>query len=58
MALVERGVDVLGKGDAQLKGDLNAWLKARERVPAERLLLTRYESLILSWYGMKELTLQ
>ncbi len=44
MALVERGVNVLGKGDTQLKGDLNAWLRSREKVPAERLLLTRYES--------------
>jgi hypothetical protein len=41
MALVERGVDVLGKGDTQLKADLNAWLTAREMVPVERLLLTR-----------------
>jgi len=41
MALVERGMDVLGKGDAQLKGDLNAWLKSRKEVPAEKLLLTR-----------------
>jgi hypothetical protein len=44
MALVERGVDVLGKKDPQLKGDLNSWLKSREKVPAERLLLTRYKS--------------
>jgi len=42
MALVERGVDVLGKGEAQLKGDLNAWLLSREKAPAEKLLLTRY----------------
>ncbi|KAE9369567.1 hypothetical protein N431DRAFT_413704 [Stipitochalara longipes BDJ] len=41
MALVERGVDVLGKGEAQLKGDLNAWLLSREKAPAEKLLLTR-----------------
>jgi len=44
MALVERGVDVLGKEDPQLKGDLDAWLKSREKVSAERLLLTRYKS--------------
>jgi len=44
MALVERGVDVLGKGEAQLKGDLNAWLLSREKAPAEKLLLTRYIS--------------
>jgi hypothetical protein len=41
MALVERGVDILGKGDAQLKRDLNAWLLSREKAPAEKLLLTR-----------------
>lgn len=41
MALVERGVDVLGKGGAKLKGDLNAWLLSREKAPAEELLLTR-----------------
>jgi LETM1-like protein len=43
MALVERGVDVLGKGDALLKANLNAWLLSREKAPAEKLLLTRYE---------------
>ena len=43
MALVERGVDVLSKGEAQLKGHLNAWLLSREKVPVEKLLLTRYE---------------
>lgn len=41
MALVERGVDVLGKGDALLKANLNAWLLSREKIPAENLLLTR-----------------
>jgi hypothetical protein len=44
MALVERGVDVLGKGDALLKANLNAWLLSREKAPAEKLLLTRYEN--------------
>jgi hypothetical protein len=43
MALVERGVDVLSKGEAQLKGHLNAWLLSREKAPVEKLLLTRYE---------------
>ena len=41
MALVERGIDILGKDELQLKADLNAWLRSREKVPAERLLLTR-----------------
>jgi hypothetical protein len=43
MALVERGVNVLGRGDKELKGDLSAWLKSAEKVPVEKLLLTRYE---------------
>lgn len=42
MALVERGLDVLGRQEKGLKGDLNAWLKSREKVSVERLLLTRY----------------
>jgi hypothetical protein len=41
MALVERGVDVVGKGDKELRGHLNAWLKSTEMVPVERLILTR-----------------
>lgn len=41
MALVERGIDILGKDEPQLKADLNAWLGSREKVPAERLFLTR-----------------
>ena len=41
MACVERGVDVLGKSDEQLRMNLDAWLKAAEEVPVERLLLTR-----------------
>jgi hypothetical protein len=41
MALVERGVDVLGKKEGQLRGDLTAWLRSREKVGVERLLLTR-----------------
>ena len=41
MALIERGIDVLGKKDGELKGDLNAWLRSSEKVPVERLLLTR-----------------
>ncbi|KAH7382865.1 hypothetical protein BKA64DRAFT_697454 [Cadophora sp. MPI-SDFR-AT-0126] len=41
MALVERGVDVLGKEAKGLKGELGAWLKSREKASVERLLLTR-----------------
>jgi hypothetical protein len=42
MALVERGVDVLGKRDSLLEADLGAWLKSKEKAPVERLLLARY----------------
>lgn len=45
MALVERGVDVLGREAKGMKGELSAWLKSREKVPVERLLLTRYGEL-------------
>jgi hypothetical protein len=41
--LVEKEVDVLGKGETLLKEDLNNWLKSRKEASAERLLLTRYE---------------
>ncbi|TVY57592.1 hypothetical protein LCER1_G001699 [Lachnellula cervina] len=41
MALVERGVDVLGKPLKDLRADLIAWLKSRDTAPVERLLLTR-----------------
>ena len=41
MALVERGVDVLGKDSSYMRGHLNAWLMSREIAPAEKLLLTR-----------------
>ncbi|TVY49263.1 hypothetical protein LOCC1_G000827, partial [Lachnellula occidentalis] len=41
MALVERGVDVLGKSSESLRADLIAWLKSRESAPVEKLLLTR-----------------
>lgn len=40
-ALEERGLNVLGKNDGQLKGLLKAWLRGRERGPVTRLLLTR-----------------
>ncbi|KAL3426271.1 hypothetical protein PVAG01_03063 [Phlyctema vagabunda] len=41
MALVERGIDVLGKDDKSLRSDLASWLKSRQKAPVERLLLTR-----------------
>ncbi|KAI9754087.1 MAG: U3 snoRNP protein [Chaenotheca gracillima] len=43
MALVERGVDTLGTGDAQQKDSLKHWLRAttRARSPILQLLLTR-----------------
>ncbi|KAH6677410.1 hypothetical protein B0J14DRAFT_651300 [Halenospora varia] len=41
MALVERGVDVLGRSEKVLRGDLEAWLRSREQAPVMRLLLTR-----------------
>lgn len=40
MALVERGMDVLNRGESQLRGDMNAWLRSQKEGP-ERLLLTR-----------------
>jgi hypothetical protein len=42
MACVERGINVIGHSDAQVKANLEAWLKSRETVCVERLLLTRY----------------
>lgn len=42
MASVERGIDILGKETAALKGSLDSWLRSAEEVPVERLLLTRY----------------
>jgi len=41
MALVERGVDVMGKSKEQLRASLKAWIKSREKSSVERLLLTR-----------------
>lgn len=41
MALEERGLDVLGKNDQQLRGLLMAWLRAREKRPLLTLFLTR-----------------
>jgi len=41
MALEERGLDLLGKNDQQLRGLLRAWLRAREERPLMTLFLTR-----------------
>lgn len=41
MALVERGVDILGKNETWLRGHLGAWMKCREKSAVEALLLTR-----------------
>jgi hypothetical protein len=42
MALAERGVDILGKSEAQLRSLLRSWLWARSRSPITTLFLTRY----------------
>ncbi|CZT42669.1 uncharacterized protein RSE6_02607 [Rhynchosporium secalis] len=42
LALVARGVDIMEKEEKDMKNDLNAWLKSREKVSVERLLLMRY----------------
>jgi hypothetical protein len=41
MACVERGIDVLGRSEGDLRTELGAWLRSVEMVPVERLLLTR-----------------
>ncbi|KAJ5046560.1 uncharacterized protein L3040_003799 [Drepanopeziza brunnea f. sp. 'multigermtubi'] len=41
MACVDRGVDVLGRPEEDLRRDLEAWLKCAERLSMERLVLTR-----------------
>jgi len=41
IAAEERGLDVLGKNDTQLKGVLKNWLAARKSRPVTELLLTR-----------------
>jgi hypothetical protein len=41
MALIERGADVLGKSDSQLREGLKAWLRARNETSILRLLLIR-----------------
>ena len=41
ISLEERGLDVLGKNDAQLRGALGSWLKTRKHQETIGLLLTR-----------------
>lgn len=41
MALVDRGVDTIGKSEIQLRRNLNCWLQMRKTVSLERLLLAR-----------------
>jgi len=41
IAAEERGLDVLGKNDMQLKGELKDWLAARKNQPVTKMLLTR-----------------
>ncbi len=41
LALEERGVDVIGRNESQLKTSLKIWLNARNQIPLEKLLLTR-----------------
>ncbi|KAH0559762.1 hypothetical protein GP486_003725, partial [Trichoglossum hirsutum] len=41
MALAERGVDILGKSEAQLRSQLRSWLRARSKGPITALFLTR-----------------
>lgn len=41
MACIERGIDVIGRKDTDIKQDLNDWLKSRPKRSIEHLLLTR-----------------
>lgn len=41
IACVERGIDVVGRDEKQIKTSLKAWLNSREKASIERLLLTR-----------------
>lgn len=41
MSCVERGINVLGRSEGDVRRDLGAWIKSAENVPLERLLLTR-----------------
>jgi hypothetical protein len=46
IACVERGIDVVGRDETQLKSSLEAWLNARDVTSIETLLLTRYTILL------------
>lgn len=48
MACVERGINVLGRSDDQIRADLGAWLRSRKMSGIERLLLTRFVPLSLT----------
>jgi hypothetical protein len=48
MACVERGIDVCGRSGEHVRESLDAWLRSSVEWPIERLLLTRYVSLISS----------
>ncbi len=41
IALEERGLDLLGKNEQQLRGSLRTWLRAKAERPLTHLLLTR-----------------
>lgn len=41
LACVERGLDVLDRGEREIRGDLEAWIKSSKQVPYERLMLLR-----------------
>lgn len=41
MACVERGLDIVSRSDEAARADLEKWLKNREKVSVEHLLLTR-----------------
>ena len=41
IALEERGLDILGRNDTQLRNSLRSWLRARKQEPVTKLLLMR-----------------
>ena len=47
-ACVERGIDVCGRSGEHVRESLDAWLRSSVEWPIEKLLLTRYGSLISS----------
>lgn len=42
MACVQRGIDVVGRPDNDMRDDLESWLSSSEKIPIEHLLLTKY----------------